>query len=106
MIVAEAWSIWIVLMLIMMVVFFVLYMIFAVIMVASMMPMMSGLEDDPTAIFSAMLSPGIIVPGAMLMVGLVVLQACAMHIFAGPAALAARTDPQWAANPAIDDTFV
>ena len=105
----KGWTIlgsWIVLMLIMMVVFFVLYMIFAVVMVAAMMPMMNGLEDDPSAVFSAMVSPGIIIPGAILMVGFIFLQACWMHIFAGPAALAARADPQWADNPAIDDTFV
>jgi hypothetical protein len=105
----KAWTIlgsWIVLMLIMMVVFFVLYMIFAVVMVAALMPVMGGLEDDPSAIFSAMVSPGIIIPGAVLMVGFIFLQACWMHIFSGPAALAARTDRQWADNPAIDETFV
>ena len=105
----KGWTIlgsWIVLMLIMMVVFFVLYMIFAVVMVAAMMPVMSGIEDDPAAVFSAMVSPGIIIPGAILMVGFIFLQACWMHIFAGPAALAARADPQWADNPAIDETFV
>jgi len=105
----KAWTIvgsWIVLMLIMMVVFFVLYMIFAMVMVAALMPVMGGLEDDPSAIFSAMVAPGIIIPGAILLVGLIFLQACWMHIFSGPAALAARTDPQWAENPAIDETFV
>jgi hypothetical protein len=39
-------------------------------------------------------------------VGFIFLQACWIHIFSGPAALAARTDPQWADNPAIDETFV
>lgn len=105
----KAWTIvgsWIVLMLIMFVVFFVLYLIFAVVMVAALMPMMSGLENDPTAVFSAMAAPGIIIPGAILMVGFIFVQACWMHIFSGPAALAARADPQWADNPAIDDTFV
>ncbi|KCZ87153.1 hypothetical protein [Hyphomonas johnsonii] len=104
----KAWAIvgsWIVLMLIMMVVFFVFYLIFAVVMVASLMPVMSGIEDDPTAIFSAMAAPGIIIPGGILMVGFIFLQACWMHIFSGPAALAARADPQWASNPAIDETF-
>jgi hypothetical protein len=105
----KAWTIvgsWIVLMLIMMVVFFVFYLIFAVAMVAALMPVIGGIEDDPTAIFSAMASPGIIIPGAILMVGFIFLQACWMHIFSGPAALAARADPQWADNPAIDETFV
>jgi hypothetical protein len=105
----KAWTIvgsWIVLMLIMMVVFFVFYLIFAVVMVATLMPVMSGIEDDPAALFSAMASPGIIIPGAILMVGFIFLQACWMHIFSGPAALAARADPQWADNPAIDETFV
>ncbi len=105
----KAWTIvgsWIVLMLIMFAAFFALYMVFAMVMMAALMPAMSGIEDDPTAVFSAMAAPGIIVPGALLMVAFIFIQACWMHVFAGPAALAARTDPQWAENPAIDETFV
>ena len=106
----KAWTIvgsWIVLGLIMSVVFFVIYMIFVVAIVASLMPMMNGMEsEDPSAIFRAMLSPAVLIPGALLVVGMVFLQGCGMHIFSGPAALAARTDPEWADHPAIDDTFV
>jgi hypothetical protein len=33
------------------------------------------------------------------------LQAVAQHIFGGPAALAAKTDPNWVGQPAVSDTF-
>ncbi|MEH6488771.1 hypothetical protein [Hyphomonas oceanitis] len=106
----KAWTIvgsWIVLGLIMSVVFFVIYMIFAVLAVASLMPMMNGMEsDDPSAILRALLSPAVLIPGALFMVVLFFLQGCGMHILSGPAALAARTDPEWADHQAIDDTFV
>lgn len=106
----KAWTIvgsWIVLGLIMSVIFFVIYMIFVVAIVASLMPMMNGMEtEDPSAIFRAMLAPGVLIPGALLVVGMVFLQGCGMHIFSGPAALAARTDPEWTDAQAIEDTFV
>mgnify|MGYP003630929589 CR=1 FL=1 len=106
----KAWTIigsWIVLALIMSAVFFVFYLIFVVAIIASLMPMMSGMEtEDPTAVFRALLSPGVLIPGALLVVVLVFLQACGMHIYSGPAALAARTDPEWTDQKTIDDTFV
>ena len=106
----KAWTIvgsWIVLGLIMSVVFFLFYLIFVVAIVASLMPMMSGMEsEDPSLVFRALLAPGVLIPGALLLVGMVFLQACGMHIYSGPAALAARTDPEWADHQAIDDTFV
>tara|TARA_R110002051_G_scaffold61141_2_gene112067 strand:+ start:1115 stop:2056 length:942 start_codon:yes stop_codon:yes gene_type:complete len=106
----KAWTIvgsWIVLLLIMMVVFFVLYLFFAVVVFASLIPIMSGMDtEDPAAVFGALLSPGVLVPGALLLVGVVVMQACWLHIVSGPAALAARTDPDWADRQAIDETFV
>jgi hypothetical protein len=106
----KAWTIvgsWIVLALIMSAVFFVFYLIFVVAIIASLMPMMSGMEtEDPTAVFRALLSPGVLIPGALLVVVLVFLQACGMHIYSGPAALAARTDPEWTDHQVIDDTFV
>tara|TARA_R110000787_G_scaffold14348_5_gene44276 strand:+ start:1627 stop:2568 length:942 start_codon:yes stop_codon:yes gene_type:complete len=106
----KAWTIigaWIVLGLILSVVFFVIYLIFAVVVVASLMPMMSGMDsEDPTVIFRTMLSPGVLIPGGLFLVGMVFLQGCGMHIYSGPAALAARTDPEWTDHQAIDDTFV
>ena len=106
----KAWTIvgsWIVLGLILSVVFFVIYLIFVVAIVASLMPMISGLEsEDPSVVFRALFAPGVLIPGALLLVAMVFLQACGMHIYSGPAALAARTDPEWADHQAIDDTFV
>lgn len=52
-----------------------------------------------------MTAPGFWVPVALIFLLLVGVQAVAQHIFGGPAALAAKTDPDWAGQPGVSDTF-
>ncbi|KCZ55071.1 hypothetical protein HY29_02350 [Hyphomonas beringensis] len=103
----KAWTIvgsWIVLMLISTVVLVVLYIAFGAFALVSLLPALQG-NGDPEAVLSGMMSPQFILPliifGALYMF----ITAALMHIFGGPAALAARADPNWVNNPEMDKTF-
>jgi hypothetical protein len=97
---------WLVLALIMMAIIFVLYLVFAVTAVLSLMPVMQSGSDDPADVLAAFASPGFIIP--VIIFGLVYmgLAGVMMHVFGGPAALAAKTDPNWTDTDAINETFV
>ena len=50
-------------------------------------------------------APGFWLPLSLIFLLLVGVQAVAQHIFGGPAALAAKTDPDWVGQPGVSDTF-
>lgn len=97
----KGWTIlgaWIVLLLIIMVAYVVLYLVAIALgfgLIAAQVPDFADGRIDDAAILAAVASPAFWVP--MLLVGLVLfgVQAMFQHIFSGPAALAARTDPDW-----------
>ncbi|MAN47188.1 MAG: hypothetical protein GYB49_07900 [Alphaproteobacteria bacterium] len=103
----KAWTIvgsWIVIMLLSMLVLVVLYIAFAAFALVSLVPALQG-DADPAAVMSAMMTPQFVLPliifGALYMF----ITAALMHIFGGPAALAAKADPSWVNNPEMDKTF-
>ena len=97
---------WLVLGLIMMVVMMVLYMVFAVTAVMSLMPVMQSGSDDPAEVIAAFATPGFIIPAIIFGLVYMGLAGAMMHVFGGPAALAAKTDPNWTDTAAINETFV
>lgn len=97
---------WLVLGLIMMVVMMVLYMVFAVTAVMSLMPVMQSGSNDPAEIIAAFAAPGFIIPAIIFGLVYMGLAGAMMHVFGGPAALAAKTDPNWTDTAAINETFV
>lgn len=108
----KAWTIvgsWIVLMLIMMVIAMVLYFVLIVAMFAAIFPAVSGMDpseaEDPAFVFSMILSPAFLLPAAIVGVGYAFLQGVFLHVMGGPAALAARTDPDWADGAGLTETF-
>lgn len=94
---------WLLLWLIAVGVFLVMYIVLAGIMIAMIMPGMAGGFDEEQYIASMMSPTSIIV---MAVVGFLFygVSGAFMHIFGGPAALAAKTDPGWAGG--VTDTFV
>ena len=97
---------WLILALIMMAIIFVLYLVFAVTAVLALMPVMQSGSDDPAAILAAFASPGFIIPAIFFGLIYMGLAGIMMHVFGGPAALAAKTDPNWTDTAAINETFV
>ena len=96
---------WLVLALIMMAIIMALYLVFAVMAMLALMPAFLSGSDDPAVVLAAFASPAFIIPAIIF--GLVYLAFAGgmMHVFGGPAALAAKTDPNWADPNAMDDTF-
>ena len=98
----KAWTIlgsWIVLYLLTMVVFFVLYIIVFAIVFAGMFSAMSSdpaVAEDPEAMMAAFMSPATLIPMVLIGFGFCFLSGIIWHVFGGPAALAARTDPAFA----------
>ncbi|MDX1293182.1 MAG: hypothetical protein R3265_10240 [Hyphomonas sp.] len=97
---------WLVLGLIMMVIVLVLYFVLAITAVVSLMPVLQSGSDDPAAVMGALASPGFIVSAIIFGLVYMGLAGAMMHVFGGPAALAAKTDPEWADTHAINETFV
>ena len=97
---------WLVLGLIMMVGMMVLYMVFAVTAVMSLMPVMQSGSDDPAEVIAAFATPGFIIPAIIFGLVYMGLAGAMMHVFGGPAALAAKTDPAWVDTDGINETFV
>lgn len=97
---------WLVLGLIVVVVMMVLYMVFAVTAVMSLMPVMQSGSDDPAEVIAAFATPGFIIPAIIFGLVYMGLAGAMMHVFGGPAALAAKTDPNWTDTDAINETFV
>jgi hypothetical protein len=97
---------WLVLALIMMVVMMVLYMVFAVTAVMSLMPVLQSGSDDPAEIIAAFTTPGFIIPAIIFGLVYMGLAGAMMHVFGGPAALAAKTDPNWTNSDAINEIFI
>jgi hypothetical protein len=77
----------------------------AVIGVTQLGPLFADGAPSWEVLTGAMTAPGFWVP--MLVVGLLtgLLGASLFHIAAGPAALAAKTDPNWVGQPGVTDTF-
>ena len=90
------------------VVLMVAYGLIAVVAFAQLAPLFPALEEGSASgadIRAIVTAPGFWVPLALVFYLLVGLQAVVQHIFGGPAALAARTDPNWVGQPAVSDTF-
>ena len=106
----KAWTIvgaWLVLMLIMFAIIMVLYIVFSVVLVATLMPAMQGAAgDDPDEIFRMFMSPGVLIPVGLFGLVYLAINGAMVHVFGGPAALAAKTDPNWADHEAINQTFI
>lgn len=109
----KAWTIvgsWVVLYLAMMVIAFVMYFIIAAIMISVMAGAMSSMSpdqmEDPVVLMNMFMSPALLVPMALVGAGYMFISAIMWHVFGGPAALAARTDPNWADGEAINQTFL
>ena len=97
---------WLVLGLIMMAVIMALYIVFAVTAVISLMPVLQSGSDDPAAVMAAFTTPGFLIPAIIFGLVYMGLAGGMMHVFGGPAALAAKTDPAWTDTGAINETFV
>tara|TARA_R110002049_G_scaffold213076_2_gene384429 strand:- start:656 stop:1165 length:510 start_codon:yes stop_codon:yes gene_type:complete len=90
------------------VVLMVAYGLIAVVAFAQLAPLFPALEEGSASgadIRAIVTAPGFWVPLALVFCLLVGLQAVVQHIFGGPAALAAKTDPNWVGQPAVSDTF-
>lgn len=90
------------------VVLMVAYGLIAVVAFAQLAPLFPALEEGSASgadIRAIVTAPGFWVPLALVFFLLVGLQAVVQHIFGGPAALAAKTDPNWVGRPAVSDTF-
>ena len=96
---------WLVLGLIMMAILIALYIVFAVLAVLSLMPAIQSGADDPAEIMAAFASPTFLIPAILFGLVYMMLAGGMMHVFGGPAALAARTDPGWADESAMNETF-
>ncbi|MEQ9434487.1 hypothetical protein [Hyphomonas sp.] len=99
---------WLVIGLAMMVVILIAYSIMAVVGFAQLGPLFQALQDGSATsadIRAVVTSPGFWGPLGLIFLLLVGVQAIAQHIFGGPAALAARTDPNWVGQPRVSDTF-
>lgn len=107
----KAWTIfgsWVLLYVLMYVVMIVIYLIIFAIAFAAIMPAMMNAQAngaDPAEVMAALLSPAAM---TAVMIGLFLLcsaMAVCLHAFDGPAALAAKNDPDWTDTEAIGQTF-
>ena len=93
----KGWTIlgsWFVLMLLWMVLLFIFYIAFIFVVVAAVMSAGDPTTmDDPEMMMRAILSPGVIIPGVIFMLGYMFLAAIMMHVIAGPAALGRADGP-------------
>lgn len=107
----RAWALfgaWLVIGLAMMVVILVAYAVMAALGFAQLAPLFPALQDGSATgedIRAIVTAPGFWLPLSLIFLLLVGVQAVAQHIFGGPAALAAKTDPDWVGQPGVSDTF-
>lgn len=95
---------WIVLWLIGFAVFLVFYLVLAVAMFGVFGPLLSSAEATEEEFVAALTSPVTLAIIAVVTFVIYALYGAFMHIFSGPAALVAKTDPAWAGG--VTDTFV
>nr|WP_321359187.1 hypothetical protein [uncultured Hyphomonas sp.] len=97
----KGWTIvgaWIVLSLIAIVVLILFYLLLAALGIGLLSAQVPGLMDGDVAdgaIVGAVVSPMFWAPMLVVALAFTLVQSMLMHIFSGPAALAARTDPEW-----------
>ena len=97
----KGWAIfgaWVVLGLIAMLVLILFYLLLAALGFGLLSVQVPGLLDGGASedkIFGAIVSPIFWLPMLIVILVFTIAQSTLMHIFSGPAALAARTDPQW-----------
>lgn len=97
----KGWTIlgaWIVLMLIALVAVIVFYVIAAALglgIVSSQVPDLLDGRGSEAEVLAAVASPVFWIPMLLILLAFLLFQSSLMHIFGGPAALAARTDPEW-----------
>ncbi len=97
----KGWTIvgaWIVLSLIAIVVLILFYLLLAALGIGLLSAQVPGLMDGDVAdgaIVGAVVSPVFWAPMLVVALAFTLVQSMLMHIFSGPAALAARTDPEW-----------
>lgn len=99
---------WLVVGLAMFVVILAGYGVMAAMGLAQLAPLFQALQDGSAMdedIRAAFTSPGFWVPLSLIFLLLTGVQAIGQHIFGGPAALAAKTDPDWVGQPRVSDTF-
>lgn len=107
----RAWTLfgaWLVVGLAISLVIILAYGVMAAVGFSQLAPLFPALEDGSATgeeIRAIVTSPGFWVPLALIFLLFTSLQAVAQHIFGGPAALAAKTDPNWVGQPAVSDTF-
>ncbi|MCA8898188.1 MAG: hypothetical protein R3C00_13970 [Hyphomonas sp.] len=106
----KGWAIfgsWMLQYLIMYGVMIVVYLIVIALAFATVMPslMGSGGAEDPAEVLAALSTPGALVTALVAGFLLSAVGALFLHAFDGPAALAAKTDPEWVNQDAIGDTF-
>jgi hypothetical protein len=97
----KGWTIvgaWLVLGLITILVLIVFYLLLAALGIGLLSAQVPGLMDGDVSedeILVAVMSPMFWAPMLVLVLAFTIAQSTLMHIFSGPASLAARTDPQW-----------
>lgn len=97
----KGWTIlgaWIVLMLIMLFVYALLYVVAAALgwgLISAQVPGFNDGSHDQSEIVAAVASPAFLAPMLGMIFVFMLVQAVFQHVFSGPAALAARTDPAW-----------
>ena len=105
----RVWSLigsWLLIWLIGFAVFLVMYIVVIGIMLAMILPGMTDMagEFDEAQYFATVTSPANIIVFAVIGFLFYAVSGAFMHIFSGPAALAAKTDPNWAGG--VTETFV
>jgi hypothetical protein len=97
----KGWTIlgaWIVLMLIASVAVIVFYLVAAALgigIVSSQVPDLLDGRGSEAEVLAALASPVFWIPMSLILLAFLLFQSSLMHVFGGPAALAARTDPEW-----------
>ena len=105
----KGWTIvgsWSVLGLIAIVVLILFYLLLAALGIGLLSAQVPGLMDGDAAegaIVGAVASPMFWAPMLVVVLAFSVAQSTLMHIFSGPAALAARTDPEWVSAGTIGE---
>lgn len=107
----KGWAIagtWILLGLMVMILIIVIYAIAAALGFSTLVSRVPGLMEgdfEPSELVRALASPAFWLPMGLIALVLLFFQGAMQHVFAGPAALAAKTDPDWADTRAVDSTF-
>lgn len=99
---------WVLIYILMYAIIAIIYMLLFALAFSAVVPAIMEAENnggDPTAAFGALLSPVTLVAAVVFFFLVSSLIGVFLHAFGGPAALAAKTDPEWVDQAGITDTF-